>query len=126
MHGANWDGQKVRDRLVTAFRLAPGLVVYSPRKDILISIAEQGPVDGLVLMVMVGHALDKHRCDRVLAWARARAQGQSTADWCRELLWTRASLYKATEDVAEWLNARSGDGVPKPWQVLTTATFLVS
>lgn len=112
----------MRDRLVLGFRLAPGLAVYSPRKDVLVSVAEQGPIDGLILMAKVGHALDKLRCERLLSWARARALGVSTASWCSEKGWSRVSLYNASDDVAVWLNARSCGSRP----ILTDARELVS
>lgn len=120
--GADWTGARVRDRLVAAFRLSPGLAVYSPRKGVFVAASEEGPIDGLLLIERTGRALDRDRCDRLLAWAKASAGGMSTRQWCQLMRYSRDRLYRSSDDVAVWLNARSD--VQQCCHDLTTATLL--
>jgi hypothetical protein len=98
-------------------RLPPDTAVYSPRKGEFINAKDDGPVDGTFLVVLAWQAIEPARCTRLLAWARAQAAGQSTADFCRQMGTTRKLIYRSAEDVATWLNARSD---------LTRATEIVS
>lgn len=109
MHGNQWTGELVLERLTAAFARLPGIPIYSPQESVLVDATFQ-PIDGGALIVATGHYLGFRSPlrRRLLAYCRAKASDVSIAELCLGEGWARASLYRhvkaAADVVAEGLN----------------------
>lgn len=100
---AAWTGARVRKRLVEAFAALPDIGVHSPRLNTLVAIDDAADAGDLAFIQLTAVFLERDSLDRqmLLAWARARASRSSISGLCRELRWSRSSLYKSRDRACE-------------------------
>lgn len=95
-HPAPWTPELVGARLIAAFRLLPSTPIYSPARNLLLTLSgrETAPLDLIAATARYLGRTDIRR-HRLLAWARAHAGGPAIRELCRELGWSRSTFHRS-------------------------------
>jgi hypothetical protein len=117
IHGANWTGPLVLERLVAFFVEHPYAALRAETGD-LFPTDPKHPLDGLDIVRATLRVLGPQSiaAKRLLARARGKAKALSVAELCRETGDAPATFNRwvdlASKNVAIWLNWREGKLLP--------------
>ena len=117
IHGANWTGPLVLERLVAFFVAQPDAALRAETGDLF--PMDGRALDGLDIVRAVLRVLGRRSpaAKMLLRRAHAKATGRSVADLCSDWGWAPSTLNRtviaASATVAIWLDWRDGELLPE-------------